>query len=88
MTVDLVHEDERRHPKALQRSHQQTRLRLHALDGGDDEDGAIEDVQHPLDLGDEIRVARRVDQIDRDVVDRERDDCGSDRDAALPFERE
>jgi hypothetical protein len=33
-------------------------------------------------------VARRVDQIDRDVVDLERDDRGLDRDPALTLERE
>jgi hypothetical protein len=33
-------------------------------------------------------VAGRVDQVDGDVVDRERDDGGLDRDAAPLFERE
>jgi hypothetical protein len=32
-------------------------------------------------------VARRVDQVDGDVVDRERNDRRLDRDAALLFER-
>ena len=44
-------------------------------------------LKHPFHLGDEIRVARRVDQVDRDVVDDERHDGGLDRDAALPFQR-
>ena len=85
--VDLVHEDERRNAQALQRPHQYASLRLHALDGGDDQHRAVEHAQHPLHLGDEVRVAGRVDQVDRDVVDDERHDGGLDRDAALPFER-
>ena len=45
-------------------------------------------LEHPLHLGDEVRVAGRVDQVDRDVADDERHDGGLDRDAALPFQRE
>ena len=45
-------------------------------------------LKHPFHLGDEVRVAGRVDQVDRDVVDDERHDRGLDRDAALPFERQ
>jgi len=69
-TVDFVHEHERWDPQSLQRAHQDARLRLHALDGGDHQHGAVEHAQDTLDLGDEIRVARRVDQVDGDVVDR------------------
>ena len=86
--VDLVHEDERRNAQALHRPHQHARLRLHALDSRDHEHRAVEHVQHALDLGDEVGVAGRVDQVDRDVVDDERNYRGLDRDAALPFERE
>ena len=45
-------------------------------------------LEHPLDLGDEVRVAGGVDQVDRDAVDDERDDGGLDGDAALPFQRQ
>jgi hypothetical protein len=86
--VDLVHEDQRRNPQPLQGAHQDAGLRLDALHGRDDEHRPVQHAQHPLDLGDEVRVAGRVDQVDRDVVDRERDDGGLDRDAPLPFERE
>ena len=86
-TVDLVHEDQRRNVQPLQGPHQKGRLRLHAFDGGDHEHGAVEHAQHPFHLGDEVRVARRVDQVDGDVVDRERHDGGADRDAALLFQR-
>jgi hypothetical protein len=63
-------------------------LRLHALDGGDDQHGAVEHAQHPFHLGDEVRVAGRVDQVDGDVIDDERHHGGLDRDAALPFQRQ
>jgi hypothetical protein len=69
--VELVHEQERRDPQALQRPHQHPGLRLHALDGRDDEDDAVEDAQDTFHLGDEVRVAGRVDQVDRGVPDRE-----------------
>ena len=49
------------------------RLRLHALDRRDDEHRAVEHEQRPLDLGDEVGVTRRVDDVDGEVADRERD---------------
>ena len=65
-TVDLVHEQQRRDAQPLQGSHQDAGLRLHALDGGEHQDGAVQDAQHPLDLSDEVGVAGGVDQVDRD----------------------
>jgi hypothetical protein len=85
--VDLVHEYERRNAQASQRPHQYAGLRLDALHGRDDQHGAVEHAQHAFHLGDEIRVAGSVDQVDRDVVDDERHDGGLDRDAALAFQR-
>jgi hypothetical protein len=87
-TVDLVHEDEGGDAQPLQRPHQHAGLRLHTLDGGDDQHRAVEHAQDPFDLGDEIGVAGRVDQVDRDAVDDERHDGGLDRDAALPLQRQ
>ena len=86
--VDLVDEDQRRDAQPLQRPHQHPGLRLHALDGGDDQHRAVEHAERPLHLGDEVRVAGGVDQVDRDVADGERDDGGLDGDAALAFERQ
>jgi hypothetical protein len=86
--VDLVDEQQRRHAQPLQRAHQHARLRLHALDGGDDQHRAVEHAQHPLHLGDEVGVPGRVDQVHRDVVDGEGDDRGLDRDPAPALERE
>jgi hypothetical protein len=84
--VDLVDEDEGGDPQPPQGPHQHPGLGLHALDGGDDQHGAVEHVQHPLHLGDEVRVAGGVDQVDGDVVDGERHHRGLDGDAALPFQ--
>ena len=72
----------------LQGAHQHPGLCLHAFDGGDHQHGAVEHAQHPFDLGDEVRVARGVDQVDRGVVDDERHHRGLDGDAALPFQRQ
>ena len=63
-------------------------LRLDPLDGREDDDGAVEHAERPLDLGREVDVARSVDDVDRDRLaarvlpvagDRRRDD----RDAPL-----
>ena len=86
--VDLVDEHEGRDAQSLQRPHQDAGLCLHAFDRGDDEHRAVEHVEHPLDLGDEVRVARCVDQVDRDVAEHERHDSRLDRDATLAFQRE
>jgi len=85
-SVDLVHEDERGNAEPPQRPHEYAGLRLDALDRGNDEHGAVEHAQHPFHLGDEVRVAGGVDEIDGDVVDGEGDDGGLDRDSALPFQ--
>jgi len=87
-TIDLVHEEKRRNAQPLQRPHQQRCLCLHAFHGRDHQHGAVEHGQHALHLRDEIRMAGRVDQVDGDVVDLERDDGGLDRDPALLLERE
>ena len=87
-TVDLVDEDQGRDAEALERPEQQRRLRLDALDRRDHEDGAVEHAEDAFDLGDEVGVARRVDQVDREVADQERGDRGPDRDAALALELE
>jgi hypothetical protein len=86
--VDLVHEEDGGQAQPPQRPQQHAGLRLHPLDGGHHQHGAVEDAQRPLHLGDEVRVPRRVDQVDRDPVDRERGDGGLDGDPALPLQRQ
>ncbi len=87
-TVDLVGEDQERDLRRRQRLRQPSCLRLHALDGGHHQDHPIEHAERPLHLGDEVRVAGRVDKVDLEVADPEGDDGGLDRDTALAFELE
>ncbi len=84
--VDLVDEDDRGNPQALQRAHQHAGLRLHALHSRHDEHCAVEHAEYPLHFGDEVRVAGRVEEVDRHVVDHERHDRGSNGDAALALQ--
>ena len=77
-----------RHAEALQRAHQDPGLRLHPLDGGQDQHGTVQHAEDALDLGDEVGVARGVDDVDVEVAEREPDDRGLDRDAAPALERE
>ena len=86
--VDLVDEDQRRDVEPLEGAEEERRLRLDALDGRDDEHGAVEHAEDALDLRDEVRVARGVDEIDREVADEERGDRGPDGDAAFALEVE
>ena len=86
--VDLVDEDQRGDLEPLQGAEQERRLGLDALDGRDDQDRAVEHAEDAFDLGDEVGVAGRVDEVDREVADEERGDRGPDRDAAFAFELE
>ena len=86
--VDLVDEDQRRDAEPLEGAEQERRLRLDALDRRDDEDRAVEHAEDAFDLGDEVGVAGRVDEVDREVADEERGDRGPDRDAAFALELE
>jgi hypothetical protein len=84
--VDLVHEQQRGDAQPPQRPHQHQGLRLHALDGREHQHHAVKHVQHPFHLGDEVRVAGGVDQVDGDVADDERHHRRLDGDAALAFQ--
>ena len=81
--VDLVDEQQGRQVQPGQRLHQHPGLGLDALHGGQHQDGRVEHHQDPLDLGDEVGVTGRVDQVDLEVADRERGHGRADRDAAL-----
>ncbi|GHI03737.1 hypothetical protein Scel_20580 [Streptomyces cellostaticus] len=86
--VDLVDEDQRGDAQPAQGAHEDPGLRLDALDGRDDQDGAVEHAEHPLHLGDEVRVTGSVDQVDGDSTERERHDRRLDGDAAPAFQRQ
>ena len=85
--VDLVDEHDRGDAQPLQGAHQHQRLRLHALDRRDDQHGAVQQAQGALDLGDEVRVAGGVDEVDGRAVDLEGHHRRADGDAPAPFER-
>ena len=72
LAVDLVHEQQAGQLPAPDNPEQAARLRLDPLHGGDDEDHGIEHAQGAFHLGDEIRVAGGVDQVDLEVVQAER----------------
>ena len=86
--VDLVDEEQSRYPQPLQRPQQDHGLGLHAFDGGHHEHGAVEHRERAVDLGDEVRVAGGVDEVDREVTEREGDDGGTDGDAAASLQLE
>ena len=66
--VHLVDEDEARHLVLVGLPPDRFRLGLDALLGVEDDDAAVEDAQAALDLGGEIDVAGRVDQVDGAVA--------------------
>ena len=86
--VDLVDEEQRRHPQPLQGPHQHHGLGLDTLDGGYHEHGAVEHREGAVHLGDEVRVTGGVDEVDREVAEREGDDGGADGDAAASLQLE
>ena len=84
--VDLVDEDQGRDAHPAKRPHEQRRLGLDALDRRHHEHRAVEHAEDALDLGDEVGVAGRVDDVDGELADDERGDRGPDRDAAFALE--
>ena len=83
--IELVDERQPRHFVLVRLPPNRFALRLDAFAGTEHHDAAIEHAQAPLDLGREIDVARRIDQIDDDVFPRELHAGRVDRDAALGF---
>ena len=86
--VDLVDEEQGRDAQPPQRPHQHPCLRLHPFDGGDHQDDAVEHAEDALHLGDEVRVAGGVDEVDGHPVEREGDDGRLDGDAAPALQGE
>ena len=85
---NLVDEDDGGDAEPAQGAHQHPGLCLHPLHGGDDEHRAVQHVEHPLDLSDEVGVTGGVDQVDGDIADPEGDDSSLDGDAAGAFQGE
>ena len=84
--VAFVDEGDARHLVPLHLPVHGQGLRLHAADGAEHEDGAVEHAQRPLDLDREIDVAGRVDDVDGVLLPVDVGGGGGDRDAALAFE--
>ena len=83
LAVHLVDEREPRHVVFVGLTPNGFALGFDALAGAKHNHAAIEHPQTPLDLGGEIDVAGRVDQIDADVFVRQRDTRRVDRNAAF-----
>ena len=64
--VHLVDEGDARHLVLVRLPPDRLGLRLHARDGVEDGDGAVEDAQAALDLDRKVHVAGRIDDVDRD----------------------
>ena len=85
--VHLRHEHKHRHAVAPQQLPERFRVRLHAVRAADDEHGIVEHLQRALHLGGKVHVARRVEQRDRRVAQRQARLPRKDRDAARTLER-
>ena len=85
--VHLRHEHEHRHPVAPQQLPERFRVRLHTVRAADDEHGIIKHLQRALHLSGKVHVARRVEQRDRRVAQRQARLPREDRDAARTLER-
>ena len=81
--VHLVDEDQARHLVLVGLPPDGFGLGLDAFLGVEDDDGAVEHAQAALDLGGEIDVAGRVDQVDRAVAPLEGNAGAVDGDAAF-----
>ena len=93
-TVHLVHESDARNAVLVHLAPDGLRLGLHAGDGAENGDGAIEHAERAFHLGREVHVARGVDDVDAMVDVREMAFLGlpaggdggrGDRDATLAF---
>ncbi len=81
--IDLVDDDHRLQSVFESVPQDEARLGHGPLEGVDDEQDAVGHLEHPLDLTAEIRVARRVDDVDLGVTPADGDVLREDGDAAL-----
>ena len=81
--VHLVDEGDARHLVLVRLPPHRLGLRLHARDGVEDGDGAVEDAQAALDLDRKVHVAGRIDDVDPIVPPERGRRSGRDRDPAL-----
>ena len=81
--IHLVDERDARHVVAVGLLPDRLALGLNAADAAEDRHGAVQHPQRALDLGREIHVARRIDDVDLVVPPGAEGGCGHDGDAAL-----
>jgi hypothetical protein len=86
-TIDLVDDDDRREAMHECLLRDEPGLRHRSVDGVHQQQHAVHHGQHPLDFAAEIRVSRRVDDVDAEVAPLDRRVLGEDRDSALALER-
>ena len=84
--VHLVDEGDPGHRVPLHLAVDGDRLRLHAGHGAEDQHGAVEHAQRPLDLDREVHVARGVDDVDLVVVPLDGGGRRGDRDPPLALQ--
>ena len=84
--VDLVHDDDRRQPAFERLAQHEPRLRQRPLRRVDEQDDPVDHRQRALDFAAEVGVARRIADVDQQVVVMHGRVLGEDRDAALALE--
>ena len=85
-SIDLVDDDDRRQPALEGLAQHVARLRQRPFRRVDEEHDAVDHRQDALDLAAEIRVSRRVDDVDQDVLVVDGGVLRENRDAPLPLE--
>ena len=84
--VDLVHDEDHGQARLERLAQDEARLRERPLARVDEEEDAVHHRQAALDLAAEVRVARRVDDVDLEAAVAHGRVLGEDRDALLALE--
>ena len=84
--VDLVHDEDHGQARLERLAQDEARLRERPLARVDEEEDAVHHRQAALDLAAEVRVARRVDDVDLEAAVADGRVLGEDRDALLALE--
>src|SRR5213078_1892222 len=87
LAVDLVHQDDRLEPQRQRLSRHELGLRHRPIGGIDEQQEAVHHPQNPLHFAPEVRVPRRVHNVDLGLAPADRGVLRQDRDAALALER-
>jgi hypothetical protein len=85
-TVDLVDDDDRLQAELQRLERDEPRLRHGPLHRIDQQQHAVDHAEHALDLAAEVRMTRRIDDIDMGIAELDRAVLGKDRDPPLALE--